>query len=62
MTQTIRGFIVKQNEIPSGQSSDAEELLLGNSRSPARKVFFQRFFYMNKFSLHNGVRNTSFFS
>lgn len=68
MAQTIRGFTVKQNEIPGGQCSDLEELAvaIGNS-SPARKVgcvffSFQTFFYMNKFSLHNGVRNSSFFS
>lgn len=63
MTQTIHSFIVKQNEIPNGQSSDPEELAVAiDNSNPARKGFFQRFFYMNKFSLHNGVRNTSFFS
>lgn len=63
MGQTIHGFIVKQNEIPCGQSSDPEELAVAISNSsPARKGFFSEIFYMNKFSLHNGVRNTSFFS
>lgn len=46
MAQTIDVFIAKQNEIPSGQSSDPEELAvaIGNSNS-ARKgwVFFRDF-------------------
>lgn len=33
-----------------------------NSSHDRNVVFFWEFFYMNKFSLHNGVRNNSFFN
>lgn len=46
MTQTICSFTMKQNEIPIGQRSDPEELLLDNSSSPARKVFFSEIFLL----------------
>lgn len=43
--QTIHSFIVKQNEIPNGQSSDPEELAVAiDNSNPARKVFFSEIF------------------